>query len=153
MLDVATALGLVVTAFVDERCVGTIVRDLPVVDPHEVENSAEYPIGIADPRVRARFADLLDSRGAGAKDARPPDGRGSPRDVIRVRELGHGYRARLQQRHSRTALPGAVRRDRGSRHDDGIVRDRVPWCERLRLRRPGRGGDGWAAARVLQGRS
>lgn len=34
VLDVATAVGLAVTAFVDERVVGTVVRDLPVVDAH-----------------------------------------------------------------------------------------------------------------------
>lgn len=67
VLDVATAVGLAVTAFVDERVAGTIVRDLPVVDAHEVENSAEHLIGIAHPRVRARLADLLDTRGAVAR--------------------------------------------------------------------------------------
>ena len=62
VLDVALALGLTITAFVDERTAGSRVRGLPVVLPAEA-TEGEYLVGIADPAVRGRLAAVLDAQG------------------------------------------------------------------------------------------
>lgn len=61
VLDVALALGLAVTGFVDERTAGTTVRGLPVVGVEQASGS--YVLGIADPAVRRRLGAALDDRG------------------------------------------------------------------------------------------
>ena len=62
VLDVALALGVTVTAFVDERTAGSEVRHLPVVLPTQAL-AGEFLVGIADPAVRRRLADLLSAQG------------------------------------------------------------------------------------------
>jgi sugar O-acyltransferase (sialic acid O-acetyltransferase NeuD family) len=61
--DAALAAGVSVRGFLDDARSGTVVRGLPVFAPEQAETGFGYLIGIADPAVRARFADLLDSRG------------------------------------------------------------------------------------------
>ena len=58
-LDVALALGRAVTAFVDERPRGTVVRGLPVRLPSEASPGAAFVIGIADGAVRGRLGTSL----------------------------------------------------------------------------------------------
>lgn len=62
-LDVALAQGRSVVAFLDDGLAGQTVRGLPVLAPSQAPQGQGYLIGIADPAVRARLADLLDRRG------------------------------------------------------------------------------------------
>ncbi|KIQ67133.1 acyltransferase [Kitasatospora griseola] len=62
-LDVAIAAGVPVAGFLDDRSAGERVRGLPVRKPGELPSGAPYLIGIADPAVRARLAELLDAAG------------------------------------------------------------------------------------------
>lgn len=62
--DAALAAGIDVSAFLDERLAGTTVRGLRVLAPEEVPRGALYVVGIADPAVRRRLAELFDRRGA-----------------------------------------------------------------------------------------
>lgn len=61
-LDAALAAGVSVTAFVDHRLAGDIVRGLPVLAP-ESALAGEYVIGIADPAIRRLLASILDGQG------------------------------------------------------------------------------------------
>lgn len=65
-LDVALALGLTVTGFLDDGTAGRRVRDLPVSRPADAVAGAGYVVGIADAAVRTRLATLLDERGLAA---------------------------------------------------------------------------------------
>ncbi|MEV4560270.1 NeuD/PglB/VioB family sugar acetyltransferase [Kitasatospora sp. NPDC049285] len=65
-LDTAIAAGVEVAGFLDDRLAGGAVRGLPVRAPADLPSGARYLIGIADPAVRARLAELLDGRGGTA---------------------------------------------------------------------------------------
>ena len=58
-LDVALAAGITVTAFLDDALVGGTARGLPILAPKQAEPGAEFIVGIADPVVRRRLAELL----------------------------------------------------------------------------------------------
>ena len=60
--DAALAAGLDVSAFLDDRLAGTSVRGLPVLAPADAPAGREYLVGIADPRVRNRLANLLEGQ-------------------------------------------------------------------------------------------
>lgn len=62
-LDVALAAGVDVTAFLDERLAGSVVRGLPVLARSDPVAGSGYVIGIADPVVRRRLAAYLDGQG------------------------------------------------------------------------------------------
>ncbi|NYI07474.1 acetyltransferase [Allostreptomyces psammosilenae] len=63
-LDTVTALGGEVTAFLDDAAQpAQTVRGVPVLPPDQVSGPAGYVVGIADPVVRARLAELLDTAG------------------------------------------------------------------------------------------
>lgn len=62
-LDVALALGRSVVAFLDDELAGQTVHGLPVLAPSQAPRGDAYLISIANPAVRARLSDLLDSRG------------------------------------------------------------------------------------------
>jgi sugar O-acyltransferase (sialic acid O-acetyltransferase NeuD family) len=74
--DAALAAGTSVTAFVDERLAGTVVRGLPVIGADEVSADGEFVIGIADPQVRRRLAAQL------VKNGLAPIGVVHPRAII-----------------------------------------------------------------------
>jgi sugar O-acyltransferase (sialic acid O-acetyltransferase NeuD family) len=61
--DAALAARLAVKAFLDERRGGSTVRGLPVLGPAQAPTGAGYVVGIADPSVRRRLANLLRTRG------------------------------------------------------------------------------------------
>jgi hypothetical protein len=63
-LDACLAAGIEVTAFVDERLAGQVVRRLPVLAAGEVAPHEEYVIGIAAPAVRRRLRRRPSSRAA-----------------------------------------------------------------------------------------
>jgi sugar O-acyltransferase (sialic acid O-acetyltransferase NeuD family) len=63
-LDTALAAGVRVAGFLDDHLAGGTVRGLPVVAPSQVPSGARYLVGIADPGVRLRLAELLEQRGA-----------------------------------------------------------------------------------------
>jgi sugar O-acyltransferase (sialic acid O-acetyltransferase NeuD family) len=62
-LDIAAACGRDVIAFLDEFRAGEKVRGLEVLAPLEAPTGASYVIAIADARVRARLAAMLDGAG------------------------------------------------------------------------------------------
>ncbi|GAA4841684.1 acetyltransferase [Kitasatospora terrestris] len=62
-LDTALAAGTPVSGFLDDRAAGTTVRGLPVLAPSDLPPGSPYLIGIADPAVRARLAELLSGLG------------------------------------------------------------------------------------------
>lgn len=62
-LDVALACGRAVAAFLDEAHAGGAARGLAVLAPDRAPAGARYVVGIADPAVRRRLAELLDGRG------------------------------------------------------------------------------------------
>jgi sugar O-acyltransferase (sialic acid O-acetyltransferase NeuD family) len=66
-LDIALAMGVKVTAFLDDGRAGEIVRGLDVLLPEQAPPGAEYVIGIASPSVRLRLSRLLDGRGLRAR--------------------------------------------------------------------------------------
>jgi sugar O-acyltransferase (sialic acid O-acetyltransferase NeuD family) len=66
-LDAGLAAGLVVAAFIDSGLVGEQVRGLAVVDEGDAEVGSDYVIGIADPALRRRLVDRLESRGLVAR--------------------------------------------------------------------------------------
>lgn len=66
VLDVALALGVTVSAFVDERTAGSEVRSLPVVLPTQAL-VGDFLVGIADPAVRGRLAGQLTTQGLAAR--------------------------------------------------------------------------------------
>jgi sugar O-acyltransferase (sialic acid O-acetyltransferase NeuD family) len=55
-LDACLAAGVPVTAFADERMVGTCVRGLPVVPVDAVPHAASVVVAISDPTARRRLA-------------------------------------------------------------------------------------------------
>ena len=71
-LDAAIAGGVEVEAFLDDRQAGEVVRGLPVLHPEDAPSGAPYVVGIADPAVRRRLAELLDVRGMLALTVRHP---------------------------------------------------------------------------------
>jgi sugar O-acyltransferase (sialic acid O-acetyltransferase NeuD family) len=65
-LDVALAAGIDVAAFLDDFHGVATVRGMPVLRPDDAEPGSSYVIGIADPAVRRRLAELLDGAGLSA---------------------------------------------------------------------------------------
>lgn len=61
--DAVLAQGREITAFLDEHRAGGRCRERPVLAPDEVRPPARFVVGIADPGVRGRLADLLLARG------------------------------------------------------------------------------------------
>lgn len=61
--DATLAAGIGIEAFLDEKLSGTVVRGLPVLRPDDAPSGASYLVGIADPSVRQRLAQLLEARG------------------------------------------------------------------------------------------
>ena len=84
-LDVALALVRPVTAFLDEKLAGTVVRGLTVLATEEARPGDGYVIGIADPVTRRRLAGLLDARGLQAVTLVHPRAMVGPETT-----LGHG---------------------------------------------------------------
>lgn len=62
-LDVAIALKMNVSGFLDESLAGESVRGLPVIAPTAAAPGAAYVIGIAAPDARRRLAGALDRYG------------------------------------------------------------------------------------------
>jgi sugar O-acyltransferase (sialic acid O-acetyltransferase NeuD family) len=62
-LDVALAQAHSVVAFLDDELAGQTIRGLPVLAPEQAPRGESYLIGIANPTVRERLSNLLDSRG------------------------------------------------------------------------------------------
>jgi sugar O-acyltransferase (sialic acid O-acetyltransferase NeuD family) len=62
-LDAALAGGVEVDGFLDDHRVGEVVRGLPVHHTEDGPSGAPYVVGIANPAVRRRLADILDVRG------------------------------------------------------------------------------------------
>ncbi len=58
-LDVALASGVEVSAFLDDAKAGQTSRGLDVLAPAQALPDAEFIVGIADPAVRRRLAELL----------------------------------------------------------------------------------------------
>lgn len=62
-LDVASAAGVPVTGFLDDRLAGSTVRGVPVLSPSAPGLAGSFVVGIADPGVRRRLAGQLEGRG------------------------------------------------------------------------------------------
>lgn len=62
-LDACLDAGIAVTAFADERKVGSCVRDLPVVPVDTIPHGAAVIVAIADPVARLRLADTTTGSG------------------------------------------------------------------------------------------
>lgn len=80
--DAALAAGVTVAGFLDDALAGQVVRGLPVAAPEEAPAEAEYVIGIADPAVRARLAELLDRRGLQARTVVHPRATVGPESAV-----------------------------------------------------------------------
>jgi len=63
-LDVALAVGVRVSGFVDDRTAGQHVRNLPVIAPTDMPSGGGFVVAIGDPAVRLAMAQRLDSQGA-----------------------------------------------------------------------------------------
>jgi sugar O-acyltransferase (sialic acid O-acetyltransferase NeuD family) len=61
--DAALAARVGIEAFLDDSLSGTVVRGLPVLKPESALSGASYLVGIADPSIRNRLAQLLEAKG------------------------------------------------------------------------------------------
>lgn len=80
--DAALAAGVGVAAFLDDRRAGDVVRGLPVLRPQDAEPGSAYVVGIADPAVRMRLADLLGARGLVAATLAHPRAAVAPETTV-----------------------------------------------------------------------